>query len=151
MAVKPIPDGLDGATPYLCIRGAQDAIDFYKKAFGAREVMRIDQGGKVGHAELMIGNARIYLADEFPTLGFVSPQTLGGSPIMIQIYVDDIDAFAKRAVAAGATLVRPVEDQFYGDRGGQIDDPFGHRWWFATHVEDVSNEEMKRRSEKKKQ
>ena len=151
MAVKPIPDGLDGATPYLCIRGAQDAIDFYKKAFGAREVMRIDQGGKVGHAELMIGNARIYLADEFPTLGFVSPQTLGGSPIMIQIYVDDIDAFAKRAVAAGATLVRPVEDQFYGDRGGQIDDPFGHRWWFATHVEDVSNEEMKRRSEKKNQ
>jgi PhnB protein len=151
MAVKPIPDGLDGATPYLCIRGAQDAIDFYKKAFGAREVMRIDQGGKVGHAELMIGNARIYLADEFPTLGFVSPQTLGGSPIMIQIYVDDIDAFAKRAVAAGATLVRPVEDQFYGDRGGQIDDPFGHRWWFATHVEDVSDEEMKRRSEKKNQ
>jgi PhnB protein len=146
---KPIPDGYHGATPYLCVKDAARGIDFYKRAFGATERMRMDApGGKVGHAEILIGEAVIMLADEHPEIGFVSPETLGGSPVLIHVYVPDVDALVERAVAAGAKLTRPVQDQFYGDRGGKLDDPFGHQWYFATHIEDVSPEEMRRRAEK---
>jgi PhnB protein len=146
--VRAIPEGFEGATPYLCVRGAADALEFYEKAFGATEVMRMDQpDGRVGHAEIRIGTALVMLADEFPEMGFKSPQTLGGSPVLIHVYVEDVDAFVERAVAAGATLKRPVETQFYGDRSGGVEDPFGHSWYFATHVEDVAPEEMQRRHE----
>ena len=146
--VRAIPEGFEGATPYLCVRGGADALEFYKKAFGATEVMRMDMpDGRVGHAEIRIGTALVMLADEFPEMGFKSPQTLGGSPVLIHVYVEDVDAFVERAVAAGATLKRPVQDQFYGDRSGGVEDPFGHSWYFATHVEDVAPEEMQRRHE----
>ncbi len=130
----------------MSIQGAADAIEFYKKAFGATEVMRLARpDGRIGHAELKIGKANIMLADEHPEIGFVSPRTLGGSPVNIHIYVEDIDGLAQRAESAGAKVRRPVADQFYGDRSGQFEDPFGHIWHFATHIEDVSNEEMKKR------
>ena len=146
--VRPIPDGYEGATPYLSIKGAADAIEFYKKAFGATEVMRMaDQSGRIGHAEIRIGNALVMLADEFPDMGFVSPKTLGGTPVGISLYVEDVDATVERAVEAGATLKRPVQNQFYGDRTAGLEDPFGHSWHFATHVEDVSSEEMHKRFE----
>ncbi len=148
--VDAIPKGQEGATPYLSIKGAAAALEFYKKAFGAVELVRMDQDGKIGHAEMKIAGALIYLADEFPEIGAVSPKTLGGSSVTIAIYVENIDAFASKAVASGAKLTRPVEDQFYGDRAAQFEDPFGHRWWFATHVEDVSPEEMERRAKLKK-
>ncbi len=145
--VKPIPDGLEGAIPYLCTKGAGKAIDFYKKAFGAKEVMRMaDPGGNVGHAELKIGKATVYLADEHPPFGFLSPQTIGGTPVTIHLYVKDVDAVARKAIGAGIKVLRPIEDQFYGDRGGQFEDPFGHRWWLATHIEDVTPREMKKRA-----
>lgn len=146
-AVKAIPDGYLGATPYLCIKGAASALDFYKQAFGAVETMRIAApGDKIGHAEIKIGDAPIMLADEFPEMGFSSPISLGGSPVLIHLYVPDVDKFVERAVAAGAKLTRPVEDQFYGDRGGKIEDPFGHSWYFATHIEDLSPEELQKRA-----
>jgi PhnB protein len=145
--VQAIPDGYQGATPYLCIRGAARAIEFYKQAFGATEVVRMAQpDGRIGHAELKVGAALFMLADEFPDMGFQSPQALGGSPVTIHFYVEDVDAMAKRAVAAGAKVLRPVQDQFYGDRSGQFEDPFGHKWSLATHIEDVSPEEMKKRA-----
>lgn len=145
--VKPIPDGYLGATPYLCIKGATAALDFYKRAFGAVETMRIAApGDTIGHAEIKIGDAPIMLADECPQMEFLSPKTLGGSPVLIHLYVPDVDAFVERAVAAGAKLTRPVEDQFYGDRGGKIEDPFGHSWYFATHKEDLSPEELQKRA-----
>lgn len=145
--VKPIPEGREGATPYLSIKGAAAAIDFYKKAFGATETMRMaGPDGRIGHAEIMIGKAHIELADEHPEIGFLSPQTLGGSPVTIHIYVEDVDALAVRAEAAGAKMLRPVADQFYGDRGGQFGDPFGHVWYFATRKENVSLEEMQKRA-----
>jgi PhnB protein len=148
MAVKAIPDGYEGAVPYLSCKNAAAAIDFYGKAFGAGELMRMTQpDGRVGHAEIQIGAARIMLADEFPEMGFRSPASLGGSPVGIHIYVADVDALAERAVAAGAKLLRPVADQFYGDRSATLEDPFGHRWFFATHKEDVSPEELRRRHE----
>jgi PhnB protein len=144
--VKPIPDEYRGAIPYLCVGGASDALEFYEKAFGAEERMRMDAGeGKIGHAEIKIGDALIMLADPYPGIGFRSPKELGGTPVHVVIYVEDIDAFAKRAVAAGATVRRPVRDEFYGDRTGQFEDPFGHQWTFSTHVQDVSPEEMKKR------
>ncbi len=145
--VKPIPDAYPGATPYLICRGAADAIEFYKKAFGATERGRLDApGGRVGHAEIKIGNdAIIMLADECPDMGAKSPQTIGGTPVSIYIYVEDVDALAKRAEAAGAKIKRPVANQFYGDRSVHLEDPFGHSWGFATHIEDVSMEEMKKR------
>lgn len=147
MTVKPIPDDYRGATPYLCIKDAARAIDFYVKAFGARETMRMAQpDGRVGHAEIRIGNAPVMLADEFPEMGFRSPKTLGGSPVNILVYVEDVDAFAKQAEAAGATIKRPLADQFYGDRVVVLEDPFGHSWSFATHVEDVSPDEMRKRA-----
>ncbi len=145
--VKPIPDDYSRITPYLCVRGAARAIEFYKKAFGATEVTRMaDPDGKVGHAELKIGGEKIMLADEFPEMGSRSPQSIGGSPVTIHLYVEDVDAVANRAIAAGAKLQRPVEDQFYGDRAGKLEDPFGHLWYVATHKEDVPEDEMKRRA-----
>jgi len=144
--VKAIPEGSEGATPYLSIKGAADAIEFYKKAFGATETMRLTgPDGRIGHAEITIGKAKIMLADEHPEIGFLSPRTLGGTPVAIHLYVEDVDALAAQAEAAGAKVLRPVADQFYGDRTGGFEDPFGHRWHFATHKEDVSNEEMQRR------
>jgi PhnB protein len=147
MSVKPVPENYPSISPYLCVNGASNAIEFYCKAFGATERMRIAApDGKVGHAELEIGGGLIMLADEHPEIGFVSPKSLGGSPVVIHMYVEDVDAFCARAVGAGATLVRAVADQFYGDRSGQLRDPFGHVWSVATHKEDVSPEEMKKRA-----
>jgi PhnB protein len=144
---KPIPEGYHTATPYLIIKDAAKAIEFYKEAFGAKEMMRMSQpDGRIGHAEIMIGDSPIMLADEFPEMGARSPQSLGGSPVSILLYVDEVDAFAKQAVAAGTKVVRPVKDQFYGDRSGSFEDPFGHQWHIATHVEDVTPEEMHKRA-----
>ncbi|MDP9034305.1 MAG: VOC family protein [Myxococcota bacterium] len=151
MATKPkaIPDGYHSVTPYLSIQNAAKAIEFYKRALGATEVLRMDMpGGKVGHAELQIGDSRIMVADEFPEMPDTvarSPKTLGGTTFGINLYVEDVDARFKRAVEAGATVKRPVKDQFYGDRSGTVEDPFGHVWTISTHVEDVSSEEMGRR------
>ena len=146
--VKPIPEGYEGATPYLIIKGAANALDFYKKGFGATEIMRIPaSGGTVGHAEIKIGEAIIMLADEFHALNHLSPQALGGTPVSIMVYVPDVDTFVKRAVAAGAKVLTPVENKFYGDRSGSLEDPFGHQWHFATHVEDVPPDEMGKRAE----
>ncbi len=143
---KPIPEGFHSVTPYLCVNDAAGALEFYKKAFGATELMRMpDPSGRIGHAEIKIGDSIIMLADEFPEMGFRSPQTLGGSPFAIYLYVDDVDAVFGQAVAAGAKLVKEVKDQFYGDRSGGVEDPFGHIWYVSTHKEDVSPEEMKRR------
>jgi len=133
---RPIPEGHDRATPYLCVRDAASAIEFYRKAFGATELMRLTQpDGKIGHAEIKIGAAPIMLADEFPGDGFRGPLSLGGSPVTIHLYVEDVDAVARQAVAAGAKMLRPVQDQFYGDRSGTLTDPFGHVWMVATHRE----------------
>ena len=149
MATKPIPDGYPRVTPYLCIDGAAAAIDFYKKAFGATERMRMGgPGGKIGHAEIEIEGGLIMLADEYPDMNFRSPKALGGSPVTVHMYVVDVDAFCARAAAAGAMVIRAVADQFYGDRSCQVTDPFGHTWSFATHVEDVSPEEMEKRAAK---
>jgi PhnB protein len=144
--VKPIPEGYHTVTPYLCCKDAAAAIEFYKKAFGATELMRMgDPSGKIGHAEIQIGDSHVMLADEFPEMGFLSPQSVGGSPVMMHLYVEDVDAIVPKAVAAGAKVTRPVADQFYGDRGGQLQDPFGHKWYVSTHKEDVSPEELKKR------
>jgi PhnB protein len=146
--VKPIPDGYTAVTPYLTIKDAANAIDFYKKAFNATEKFRMTApDNKIAHAEIMIGNATIMLSDEFPTMGAKGPQTFGGTPVGIMLYVDDVDSVAERAVKAGAKLQQPVEDKFYGDRLGTLEDPYGHRWFIATHIEDVSPDEVKRRAE----
>jgi PhnB protein len=145
--VKPIPEGYHTATAYLVVNGAANAIEFYKKAFGATEVMRFAQpDGKIGHAEIKIGDSRIMLADEYPEMGYRSPQAFGGSPVSIHLYVEDADALANQAVAAGAKVQRPVKDQFYGDRSGTFEDPFGHVWHISTHKEDLSLEEMQKRA-----
>lgn len=147
MKTKPIPDGYPVLSPYLIVNGAAAAIDFYKQVFGATERMRMDApGGKVGHAELLIGGCLIMLADEFPEMGAVGPKSGGGSPVMLHLYVEDVDTVVARAVAAGAKVTQPVETKFYGDRSGGLNDPFGHMWNIATHVEDVSPEEMQRRA-----
>jgi len=146
-AAKPVPETRTSAIPYLAVRNAAAAIDFYKRAFGATEVMRLVQpDGRVGHAEIEIGGAKIYLADEFPEIDFRSPESLGGSPVRIHLNVPDVDESAGRALAAGAAVVRPVADQFYGDRSGQFRDPFGYIWVLSTHKEDMSPEEMQRRA-----
>jgi PhnB protein len=145
-ATSPIPAGYHSVTPYLCIKGAAKAIEFYTKAFGATELLRMGQpDGRVGHAEIQIGDSRIMLADEFPERGFLGPRGGERSPVMLHIYIADVDAVFARALAAGAKAVRPIADQFYGDRGGMLEDPFGHSWYIATHVEDVSEDEMERR------
>jgi PhnB protein len=143
--VKPIPEGYHSVTPYLIIKGAADAIEFYKKAFGATELFRMDHEGKVGHAEIKIGDSPIMLSDEAPEMGYTSPTTLGGTPVSIMIYVEDVDTIFKQAIAAGGEEQKPVKDQFYGDRSGSLKDPFGHVWHVATHKEDVSPEEMDKR------
>jgi PhnB protein len=146
--VKPVPDGYPRVTPYLCVDGAAKAIEFYTKVFGATERMRMpapDQ--KLGHAELEIGDSVVMLADEFPEMGIRSPKSIGGTPVTISVYVEDVDRAFDAAIEGGAKSLRPVEDQFYGDRVGQFEDPFGHRWSVATHVEDVSPEEMAARAD----
>ena len=148
MSVKPIPDGYHTVTPYIIVKGAAQAIDFYKAAFGATEVMRFPgPGGIICHAEIKIGDSFVMLADEHPQMGAVSPQTLGGTPFGLCIYVPNVDERFAQAIAAGAKEERPVKDQFYGDRSGTVEDPFGHVWTIATHTEDVPPEEMARRSE----
>ena len=142
-----IPKGYNSITPYLIVKGAAEAIEYYKNVFGATEVMRMAQpDGRIGHAELKVGNSHIMLADEFPEIGARSPMSLGGTPVGIQLYVDDVDAVTARALAAGAKMLRPLKDQFYGDRSGTLNDPFGHQWTISTHKEDVSPEEMQRRA-----
>jgi PhnB protein len=147
MAVKSIPEGYHSVTPYLIVRGGSDAIEFYKKAFGATELFRFPApDGKVGHAEIKIGDSPIMLADEYPQMGYNSPQSIGGSPVSLMIYVDDVDTVFNRAVESGATLKEAVQDKFYGDRIGSVVDPFGHVWHIATHKEDISIEEMQQRA-----
>lgn len=145
--VKPIPDGYHTVTPYLALRDAARAIEFYKKAFGAKEELRIPgPGGKIGHAEIVIGDSHIMLADEHPERGHLGPQSRGGSTVSIMLYLENVDTVIERAVAAGAKLLMPVADQFYGDRMGGLEDPFGQVWYVATHTEDVPAEEMQRRA-----
>jgi PhnB protein len=144
--VKPIPDGHHTVAPYLAIKNAVSALEFYKKAYGATETYKlIVPDGRLGHAEIRLGDSLIMLSDEFPEFGGKAPEALGGSPVSIHLYVEDVDAFVKRAVAAGARERKPVADQFYGDRSGQLEDPYGHLWWVATHKEDVASEEMQKR------
>ncbi|MFN3727936.1 MAG: VOC family protein [Allosphingosinicella sp.] len=147
MAVNAIPEGYHSVTPYLVVDGAEEAIRFYSQALGATEVLRLPMGGKIGHAEIRIGDSVIMLSDEWPEMDIRGPKSRGGATSSLMIYVEDADAAFARAVAAGVTVERPVEDQFYGDRNGAIVDPFGHRWTISTHVEDVSEEEMQRRME----
>ena len=147
-SVKPIPEGYENVTPYLIVDGAAAAIEFYRRVFGAVERMRFAApGGRIGHAELTIGRSVVMLADEHPEIGARGPRSIGGSPIAIHLYLEGVDAVVSRAVAAGAKLLRPVADQFYGDRLGAIEDPFGHLWHIATHVEDVPPDEMRRRAD----
>src|SRR5512138_1993935 len=144
-----IPQGYHSVTPYLIVKGAAKAIDFYKQAFGATEIMRMPTpDGQIGHAELKIGDSPIMLADEHPTMGYRSPQSLGGAGVSLMIYVDKVDEVFKRALSSGAKELQALTDKFYGDRSGTLQDPFGHVWTVATHVEDVAPEEMRRRAQK---
>jgi PhnB protein len=148
MAAKVIPDGYHSVTPYLIVKGADRAIDFYKNVFCASQRMRMDgPNGTVGHAEIEIDGSVIMLADEFPDMGFRSPQSLGGTGVSLHLYVKEVDSCFSRAVAAGAKALRPVQDQFYGDRSGTVEDPFGHVWTISTHKEDLSPEELRKRAE----
>jgi PhnB protein len=145
--VKPIPEGYHAVTPYLVVNGGAGAIEFYKEAFGAKELFRMTRpDGKVGHAEIRIGDSCVMLADEAPEVEARSPKSVGGTPVMLHLYVEDVDRVFSQAVAAGAIVLRQVKDQFYGDRAGGVADPYGHRWYIATHVEDVSPEEVKKRA-----
>lgn len=147
-SVKPIPDGYHTATPYLIVKDAAKALDFYKRAFGATELMRFPRpDGKIMHAEIRIGDSPIMLADENPEMGARSPQTIGGTPGSIMLYVEDADKMFQASVAAGAKVRAPVEDKFYGDRSGIVEDPFGHVWSIGTHKEDVTVEEMQKRAQ----
>ncbi len=143
---NPIPDPHRPMAPYLIVRGAAAAIEFYGKAFGATELFRLSEpSGKVGHAELAIGEARFMLADEYPDFGALGPVSVGGTPVSIHLYVENVDEVVRRAAEAGATVLRPLRDEFFGDRTATLSDPFGHRWHLATRKEDVSPEEMQRR------
>jgi PhnB protein len=147
-SVRPVPEGYHSVTPYPAVDGAAEAIEFYKKAFGASEVMRMAApGGKVGHGEIEIGGSRIMVADEYPDMGVRGPKAYGGTPVTLHLYVENVDAMARQAVAAGAKELRPVKDQFYGDRTGTFEDPYGHVWHLATHKEDLSPDELKRRAD----
>ena len=151
MAVKAKPDGYHSVAPYLIVRGGAAAIDYYKKALGAEELFRMPgPGGTIGHAEIRIGDSIVMLADEPPGGEWRSPQSLGGSPVGLLIYVEDVDTRFNQALAAGGKVIKPLADQFYGDRSGTLQDPFGHQWTIATHVEDLSPEEMKRRMDEMK-
>ena len=143
--VKPIPEGYHSVTPYLIVNAGTEALEYYKKAFGAIELFRMEHEGKIGHAEIKIGDSPIMLADEQPGMGYVSPQALGGTPVSIMIYVEDVDKIYKQAIDAGGLELRAVQDQFYGDRSGNLKDPFGHVWTVATHIEDVAPEEISKR------
>jgi PhnB protein len=146
-AVAPIPAGHPAISPYLIVDDATRALEFYKKAFGARELMRhAGPDGRIGHAELRIGDSIVMLADEHPEVNARSPKTVGGTPVSLHLYVKDVDAVARQAVGAGARVTRPVQDQFYGDRSGTFEDPFGHQWHLSTHIEDVSPAELRRRA-----
>lgn len=144
--VSAIPKGYHAVTPYLIVNGGMKAIEFYKKAFGAKAVMCMEHGGKVGHAALTIGDSKIMLSDGCPEMKTPSPKELGGSPVSIHLYVKDVDAVVKRAIQSGAKLIRPVENQFYGDRNGGIEDPFGHQWCIATHIEDMTMRQINKRA-----
>lgn len=143
--VKPIPEGYHSLTPYLIVDGGAKALDYYKKAFGATELMRMEHAGKIAHAEMKIGDSPFMISDEHPEMGFKGPKTIGGSAVGLMIYVDDCDAIFKQAVDAGGTEKKAVQDQFYGDRSGTLEDPFGHIWTVATHKEDVTPEEIDKR------
>jgi PhnB protein len=146
MAVKPVPDGYRTVTPYLIVTGAAKALEFYQQAFGAEERVRMPgPDGRIMHAEIRIGDSMVMLADEFPQMGVRSPQTIGGTPVGLCLYVENVDALYERALSAGAKVDRPLQNQFYGDRSATLIDPFGHKWTIASHVEDVSPEEMERR------
>ena len=146
-AVEPIPEGHPAVSPYLIVDDAPRALEFYKKAFGAKELMRhAGPDGRIGHAEIRIGNSILMLADEHLEVDAKSPKTVGGTPVKLHLYVKDVDAVARQATAAGAKVVRPVQDQFYGDRNGMLEDPFGHQWHVSTHIEDVSPAELRRRA-----
>ena len=145
--VSAIPNGYHSITPYLIVNQASKAIEFYKKVFGAKEAMRMSKpDGKIGHAELRIGDAKIMLADEFPEMDARSPNAFGGSPVGIHLYIKNVDAVIEKALSKGAKLLRPAETMFYGDRSGAIEDPYGHKWYVSTHVEEVSPKEMKKRA-----
>lgn len=149
MTIKPIPEGYHSLTPYLIVRDAASAIAFYKSVFGATELMRLDApGGKIGHAEIQIGDSRLMLADEHPEMGAVAPQKSGPSSVGLCLYVENADEVVARATEAGATVKRPLQNQFYGDRSATLEDPFGHSWTVATHIEDVTPDELRRRMEK---
>lgn len=148
MPVKPIPEGYHSVTPYLSIKGAAEAIEFYKRALNATELFRlVAPGGEIGHAEIKIGDSPVMLADGCQESPFRSPRALGGSSIGLHVYVDNVDALFSQAVAAGAKVIKPLQDQFYGDRTGTLEDPFGHVWFLATHREDLTPEEINRRAE----
>ena len=147
MTVRAIPEGYHSVTPYLVVDGAESAIEFYGRAFGATEHLRLPMGDRIGHAEIRIGDSFVMLADEFPDLGILGPKSRGGPTSSLMIYVDDVDAVFARALEEGATQERAPEDQFWGDRMGTLVDPFGHRWSIATHVEDLSEQETQRRME----
>lgn len=148
MSVKPIPEGFHTLTPYVIVKGGAEAIDFYKKAFGAEELFRMPgpDGKTIGHAEIKIGDSIVMLSDECPEFGAQSPQSLNGTPVSFMVYVNDADTAFKRAVDAGAKVLRPLENQFYGDRTGTVADPFGHTWSIGTHIEDVAPEELEKRA-----
>ena len=145
MSVKAVPDGFHSVTPYLVVDGADEAIRFYERALGATEVLRLPMGDRIGHAEIKIGDSFVMLSDEWPEYGKLGPRSRGGATSSLMIYLEDVDAAFERAVAAGGTVERPVEDQFYGDRSGTFTDPFGHSWTLSTHVEDLSEDELQRR------
>ncbi|WP_027158891.1 VOC family protein [Methylobacter luteus] len=148
MTVRPIPDGYHNITPYLCIKGATEAIEFYKRAFDAAEVFRlVTPGGEIGHAEIRIGDSSLMLSDACDQSPLRNPQSQGGSSIGLYLYVADVDAQFAKAVGAGAKVISPLLDQFYGDRTGTLEDPFGHIWYLASHIEDLSHEEISRRAE----
>lgn len=147
MSVKPIPDGYHAITPYLSIRGAANAIDFYKQAFGAEELFRLAApSGEIMHAEIKLGDSSIMLADSCEETGFLDPAKLGGTSVGVHLYVENVDETFAQAVKAGAKIIKPVEDQFYGDRNGTLEDPYGHFWFVSTHIEDLSPEEVGERA-----
>jgi len=149
MATQSVPDGYHSVIPYLIVKGAAEAINFYKRAFGAVEEMRVPgPNGRIAHAEIRLGDSVVMLADEHPEMGYRSPQSLGGTGVGLMVYLDAVDDVFKRAIAQGAKQLQPLKDQFYGDRSGTLQDPFGHQWTVATHIEDVPPEEMRRRAEK---